>query len=138
MNQFLHRASNVFDRHIQVNPMLIEQVDGLNFEPLKRAFDRLLDVLALAVHGRRYALHAPGILVRTDVEPELGGNHHLPAKRSERFANELFVQPRAVDFGRVKECDASIHGGMEEIGHLLLILWWTIGKTHSHAAKTEG
>ena len=28
LNQFLHRAGDVFDRHVRVDPVLIEQVDA--------------------------------------------------------------------------------------------------------------
>ena len=38
------------------------------------------------------ALHPAGIAIRTEVEPEFGGNHYLPAERSEGFAHEFFVQ----------------------------------------------
>ena len=30
LNQFLHRARNVFDRHVQVDAMLIEKIDGID------------------------------------------------------------------------------------------------------------
>jgi hypothetical protein len=42
-------ASDVFDRHVRVNPVLIEQVDCVDLEPLERAFDRLLDMGAASV-----------------------------------------------------------------------------------------
>jgi hypothetical protein len=137
LNQFLHRAGDVFDRHVRVDPVLIEQVDGLDLEPLERPFDSLLDVLRPAVEARR-TLHSPGIEIRTDVEPKFGGDHHLPAKRSEGFAHKLFVQERAVHFGGVKECDATVHGGTEERGHLLLVFGRAVGKAHSHAAEPDG
>ena len=71
--------------------MLIEQVDDIDLEPLERALDGLLDVLRPAVQARR-ALHPAGIEIRTEVEPELGGDHHLLAEGSEGFAHEFFVQ----------------------------------------------
>ena len=46
LNEFLHRARDIFDWHIGINAMLIEQVDSLNLEPFKGAFDDLLDVCA--------------------------------------------------------------------------------------------
>jgi len=49
LNQFLHGASDVFDRRVRVNPVLIEQVDCVDLEPLERAFDRLLDMGAASV-----------------------------------------------------------------------------------------
>ncbi len=53
LNQVLHRSRYVFDGHVRVNPMLIEQVDDINLEPLERALDGLLDVLRPAVQTRR-------------------------------------------------------------------------------------
>ena len=37
MNQILHRARNIFDGNIQVDPMLVEQIDRINLETLERA-----------------------------------------------------------------------------------------------------
>ena len=53
LNQFLHRARHVFDGHVRVDAVLIEQVDDVDLEPLERAFDGLLDVLRPAVQARR-------------------------------------------------------------------------------------
>ena len=52
-DQVLHRTGHVLDRHVRVNPVLIEQVDRLDLEPLERAFDGLLDVFRPAVQARR-------------------------------------------------------------------------------------
>jgi hypothetical protein len=49
LNQILHSARNIFDRNIQVDPMLVEQIDGINPETLDRLFCNLLDVLGPAV-----------------------------------------------------------------------------------------
>ena len=114
--------------------MLIEQVDGLDLEPLERALDGLLDVLRPAVQARRTGPR----IAATEVEPELGGDHHLLAEGSEGFAHEFFVGERAVDLGGVEECDAAFHGGPEKSGHLLLVFGRAVGKAHSHAAEPEG
>src|SRR5208282_461444 len=90
LNQILYRASYVFDRHVRVNTMLIKQVDDIKPEALKRALDGLLDVLRPAVQARR-TFHPAGIEIRTEVKPELGGDHHLVTEGSEGFAHELFV-----------------------------------------------
>ena len=79
LDQFLHRAGDVFDGHVRINPMLIEQVDGLDPEPLERAFDGLLDVLRPAIQARR----SRPIIAATQIEPELGGDHHF-ARGTER------------------------------------------------------
>ena len=49
LNQILHRSRDVFDGHVRVNAVLIEQIDGIDLEPLERALGGLLDVLRPAV-----------------------------------------------------------------------------------------
>src|SRR5207245_9378264 len=92
LNQFLHRASHILYGHVRVNPMLIQQVDGINLQPLERPFDGLLDVLGPTVQPCR----SRPIIVATQIEPELGGNRHFAAVRSQRFTLKLFVQERSV------------------------------------------
>ena len=48
LNQIFYRTGNVFDRHLQIDPMLIEQIDGLDLEPLERGLGDLPDVLRAA------------------------------------------------------------------------------------------
>ena len=57
-----------------------------------------------------------------EVEPELRGDHHLPAKRRQRLAHQFFVDERAVDLGRIEERDAAFHRGPDHRDHLLLVL----------------
>src|SRR5258707_76526 len=117
--------------------MLIKQVDDINLEPLERALGGSLDVLWTTVQAWQ-TLHPAGIGIRTEVEPEFGGDHHSVTERSESFAHEFFVQKRAVDLGSVKECDAAFHGCPEKGSHFLLVFGRTVRKTHSHAAQPEG
>jgi len=49
VDQLLHRARHVLDRHLRVDPMLVEQVDGVGLEPPQRGVGDLLDVLRPAV-----------------------------------------------------------------------------------------
>ena len=137
LNQLPYRSGHVFDRHAGVDPVLIEKVDGLDLEPLERAFDGLLDVLRPAIQSRR-SLHPAGIEMGIQVESELGGDRHPPAEGSQRLAQKLFVQERPVDLGGVEEGDAALDGGMEQRGHRLLVLGRAVGETHSHAAEAEG
>jgi hypothetical protein len=56
-----------------------------------------------------------GVAVGVDVEAELGGDDDLVADGREGFADELFVDEGAVDFGGVEEGDAAVdglHGGV--------------------------
>src|SRR2546430_15688107 len=73
----------------------------------------------------------------TDVESELGRDHHLLAERSEGFADKLFIQEWAVNLGGVEECDTALHGCPQQRGHLLLVFGRTVRKAHSHTAEPE-
>ena len=77
-------------------------------------------------------------IVALEFEPELGGDHHLLAERSEGFAHEFFVRVRAVDLGGVEERDAAFDGRPEQRDHLLLVLGRTVAEAHAHAAQAEG
>jgi hypothetical protein len=77
-DQIAEDAGDVFDRHVGVDAVLMEEVDPLDPEPRERALDRPPHVLRPAVHGGRPA-HPARIAIRTQVEAELGGDHHAVA-----------------------------------------------------------
>ena len=52
-NQILDRSCHVFDRHVRVNAMLIEQIDDIGVQALERGLGDLLDVLRAAVERLR-------------------------------------------------------------------------------------
>ena len=99
-DQLADRAGDVLDRHVRVDPVLVEEVDHVGAQPL-------------AARRRRPAAMCSGRLSRpvcaplgVDREPELGGDHHLVADRRQPLADELLVEERAVDLGGVEERDA--------------------------------
>ena len=81
LDQLLHRPGHVFDRHVGVDAVLIEQIDDVGLQPLERGLGDLLDMLRPAVEAAR-----SGRGCRIDVEAELRGDHHLLAERRQRFA----------------------------------------------------
>ena len=52
LDQILHRARDILDRHVRVDAVLIEQIDHVGLEPLQRGLGDLLDVLRPAVQTR--------------------------------------------------------------------------------------
>src|SRR5439155_13274561 len=68
---------------------------------------------------------------------ELRRDYDFPAKRSECFAYQLFVDERAVYLGGIEERDASVHSGVQQRNHLLLVFGRPVGPAHSHAAEAE-
>jgi hypothetical protein len=89
VNKILHGSRDVFDGHIRVNAVLIEQVDRVNLErlerlePLERGLGDLFDV-------RWPTIQAP-LPAGFEFEPELCRDHHLIAERGESFAYERFI-----------------------------------------------
>ncbi len=49
LNQILHRSRYVFDGHVQINAVLIEQIDDVDLESLERCLSDLLDVLRATI-----------------------------------------------------------------------------------------
>src|SRR5262245_60785186 len=105
LNQVLHRSRHVFNWHVRVNTVLIEQINGLDLESLERGLGDLLDVLWPTIQP-----HPTRLSVGLKFESELRGYHHLPAEGGERFAHEFFVCERAVNFSGIEECDAAFDG----------------------------
>jgi len=81
-DQVLDRSSHLLDRHLRVDAVLVEQVDGVDSEPLERTVHGLADVL-----GAAGAAHLAALLV--EAEPELGGDDHVAAEGGEGLADEL-------------------------------------------------
>src|SRR5690348_4108253 len=76
--QVLHCTSDVFNRYVRVDAMLIIQIDDIRPEPLQRAFDGFLDMLRPAVQSRQ-PFGASKIELATEVPSEFGGDYHLVA-----------------------------------------------------------
>src|ERR1700692_4579828 len=91
LNHILDRASNIFDRNVEVDTMLIEEIDGVNPQSLEGCLSDLPDVLGSAVQGAPLAA-IPGI----SFPAELSRNNDPPAEWSERFPCQFFIQQRAV------------------------------------------
>src|SRR5262245_66471145 len=102
LNQVLHRSRHVFDRHVRVNTVLIEQINDIDLESLERGLGDLLDVFWPTIQP-----HPTRLSVGLKFETELGGDHHLLAEGGEGFAYEYFVCERAVNLGGIEECDAA-------------------------------
>ena len=137
LNQFLYRSGYIFNRHVRVHTVLVEEIDHINLKPLQRAFYRLLDVLRMAVQGH-WSLLSLRVEFLLEVETELGGDHHLIAQRSQRFSNKFLVHERTIDLCCIKERHALLNGRPQKRDHLLLISCRAIGHAHAHAAESDG
>ncbi len=132
-DQVPDRAGDVLDRHVGIDAVLIEQVDGLDPQPLQRGFGDPPDLLGPAVQARPRL--RPG---RIEVEPEFGRDHDLAAEGLQRLADEVFIGERAIDLGGVEEGDALFDRRAHQRDHLLPVVRRPVGKAHAHAAKADG
>src|SRR5690348_14425746 len=78
LNEVLHCASHIFDRHARINTMLIEQIDHVCPESFQRSLSNLFDVF-------RSTVDADLLAFGTDLESELGGDDHSFTHWSQRF-----------------------------------------------------
>ena len=107
LNQVLHCSCHIFDGHIRVNTVLIEEVNRLDPEPLEGALHYLLDVLGPTIQPLPAPLELP---VGTEILAEFGADHYLVPEGGQRFAHQFLVRERTVDLGGVEEGDAALDG----------------------------
>src|SRR5205085_7601058 len=133
LDQILNGSGYFFDRHVQIDTMLVEQIDRIDTESLERRLSDLLDVLGPAIQGA-----PPVAIAGVRLPAELGCDHYLPVEWSESFAHEFLVRERTVDLGSIEERDAALHGGLEKRDHVPLVFGRAVRPAHSHAAQPDG
>ncbi len=132
LDEVFHGSGDVFDGNFEIDAMLVVEIDVVGLEALERFVADLLDVVGMAVQC------APlSAVVRIRLPAEFRGDHKFVAKRSEAFADEFFVDVRAVDFGGVEESDAAIDAGVEELDHFGFVFRRAKAKAHAHAAEAD-
>ena len=125
-DQVLHRTCNILHWHLRIDAVLIKQVDDVGAQTLERVIADLADARGTAVEA--FGRHR----IR---EAELGGDHDLIAYRLESFANNFLVGERTVGFGRVKEGDAALNGGADQLDGFLPVGCGTRTMIQTHAAE---
>jgi hypothetical protein len=132
VDEFLDGAGDLLDRHLRVDAVLVEQVDGVGAEPPEGAVDGAADVLGIAGQSGLAAL-------LVEREAELGGDDDLVAHGREGFADEFLVAIGAVDLGGVEEGDSAIDRGAQQVDHLATVARVRAeALAHAHAAEPEG
>ena len=131
-NQLLHSASDIFDGHFRVDPVLIEQIDRIDLQSREGRFRDLFDVFGTTIQA------GSGAGIRARVETKFRSDHHLPTKRSKRLTYQLLVDERTVNLGRIEKSDATFHRRPKQRNHFFFVLAWPVRNTHSHAAEADG
>jgi hypothetical protein len=131
-DQLLHSPSDVLDRNIGIDAVLIEQVNAVGLQAPEGCLGHLPDVLRAAVQ--------PAALsgIRADVEVELGGYDDLVADWGEGLTEELLVDERPVGFGGVEERDPSVGCSADQRDAVVLVRWLAVVHAQAHAAKSQG
>src|SRR5579872_167860 len=111
--------------------MLVEKIDHIDLEPLKRGLCDLFNALGPAVKT------IAALPLRVNIESKLSGDDHLFSERRKRLTHELFVNERPVDLGRVEKRYAAFYGRPNEGDHLLLVRRRPVTEAHPHAAQTQ-
>ena len=132
LNEVLDGAGSVFDGRVGVDAVLIKEVNGVGPKTLERPLDDLLDMVRTAVKGCPLA-----VIVRIGLETELGGDDHVFAEGRKCFADDLFVDVRAVDLGSVEERDATLDRGADELNSLRFFCCGAKAEAQAHASETK-
>src|SRR5579883_1855853 len=132
-DELLHRPGYVLDGNIRIDPVLIEEIDGVYPETLQRFLGDLFNALGTAIETG-----PPGTTVGVELKTELCGDHYLPPEWGQSFSYQFLVGKGSIDFGSVEEGDAPLHCGMKKCDHLRLVPNRFVPKGHAHAAKPEG
>jgi hypothetical protein len=103
VDQLLHRAGDILDRHLGVDPVLVVQVDAVGAQPTQRVVDGTPDAVRPAAQTARFDP------VLGEREAELRGDLHLVPHRFEGLADDFFVRERAVHFCGVEEGHTEVH-----------------------------
>ncbi len=77
------------------------------------------------------------VIVGIGLETELGGDDHVFAEGRECFADDLFIDVRAVDLGSVEEGDATLDGAANELNSLRFFRCRAKAEAQAHASETK-
>ena len=127
-DQLLDGPGDVLDRHVRIDAMLVEEIDGFDPKSLERSLDRLPDTIWPTADAAIF----PGLEI--NVETELGGDYDLVPERPQRFADDFFVGEGAVDLRRVEKGHSSVHRSTDQGDALVLGECRGVAETDPHAA----
>ena len=120
-------AGDVLDRHLGINPVLVEQVDPVGPQPLQHLVDDGADVLGSAVEP-----------AWVELEAELGGQHHLVADRFQRLSDEDLVGEGSVRLRGVEERHPLLVGAADQLDAVVGVDRVAVVGAEAHAAQPDG
>ena len=131
VDQPLHRAHGILDRHFGVDAMQPVDIDHFDAEALERGVTGLRHVSGVTRRKAFGKLEAAQAHI-----PEFRGEEHPAAFALERAPDQFFVVSRRVGVRSDDEVDAEIDGAMNRRDRLGLVRL-AVDSRHSHAAQTQ-
>src|SRR5687768_14092526 len=99
-HQVTDRTSDIFNRHIWIDAVLVEEIDSISVETCEHSLDSLLDMIGTAIESPN---HLP--CLKIDVPAKLGCDHNLVAEGFNGFAEQTFHLKRTISLSCVKKGD---------------------------------
>ena len=127
LDELLHCADRLFDRHRRIAPVQVVEIDRVDTEPLERLVRNALRIFRRTVDAPRRV---------ADRETKLGCDHRLVTPAAQRAPDQPLVGMRPVDFGGVEKVDAQRQGTVNG-GDGFVFVGGTVGEGHAHAAEPE-
>ena len=127
-DQFGHGADGLLDRHCDIDPVLVIEVDDVGAEPAQTRLARLPDVAGVAPDRGRTGWS------RGRDEPELRCHYDLVAKLSEQLREQHLVRAGSVVVRGVPEVDPDLESAPED-GERLGLVPRAVAMAHAHAAE---
>ena len=125
-----HRPDRVGDRHLRVDPVLVEEVDRLDPEPPQARLAGLRHVVGMAVRAAPLAARAADVAeLRADEDPV--------APALERAADQLLVAAAAVGVRGVEQRDAELDRPVDR-GRGFRVVGPAVIRAHAGAAEADG
>ncbi len=123
-----HRASDLFNGHRGIDPVLVEKIDVVGAEAFQGTLDGFTDVFRPAVDSRAFAV--------LDLETKFRGQDHLFPPSLQRTAEEFFVGEGAVDLSGIEKRAAELDRAMNR-GDGFGIIRRPVSLAHPHAAQAD-
>src|SRR6476660_6305268 len=129
-DQVADGSGDIFDRHVGIDAMLVQQIDDLNTQSLQRSLGGLADGVPMAAQA--------GVRLGRwiDCKAELGRNSDLVAHVAQSFADNLLVGKGTIDFGGIEEGDAQIDCRSDQRDALYVGERVAVSGIQAHAAET--
>ena len=129
-DQIADGSGDLFDWHVPIDAVLVEEIDMIGLQPTERPVD------GLANRPRPAVAFGADLLAAFEAEAEFRRDDDLVAPILQRPADELLVGERAIALGGVEERAAELDRPMKRRDRLAFVSR-AVGLAHAHAAEAD-